>query len=497
MQIELIKFPYKYMEYEKRLQERELLALLPDAKIISDTKHSTTISSSTNENDILRELTYYSSFIIDGISYPTRQGVYEQDDTLRVTKQHTRYSTHGLHEYKGKFNPQIVHAITNIFKIKRGQIVLDPFDGSGTTILECAHAGISAYGTDINPMACYIANTKVSSLKINIKDAYTILESLKEKLSSPSLVYAVDENERIKYLQNWIPEETLCILETLREEMKTQEKSLADFFLVVASDLIRDYSYQEPSDLRIRRRKSSFPETPFITAYFSNIYKYLKRIEAIQSAEKYNSFPKNYAVNCDIKTDNPFDKIKFDAAITSPPYVTALPYIDTQRISLVWLELCSASEIGKLESSLIGSRELLKSEKNKWAEVINVNGDDLPEEIFGLIIMMNNSLTEKDGFRKQAVPTLTYKYFSEMKEMFVNIKKMMKKGALYGLVVGHNKTTLGGKEYNIDTPKLLAVLAQSCGWGIEELFLLQTYKRYGLNSKNAINRETLIILRNN
>ena len=84
-----------------------------------------------------------------------------------------------------------------------------------------------------------------------------------------------------------------------------------------------------------------------------------------------------------------------------------------------------------------------------------------------------------------------------MKEMFVNVKKMMKEDALYGLVVGHNKTTLGGTEYNIDTPKLLAILAQSCGWSIEELFPLQTYKRYGLNSKNAINRETLIILRNN
>lgn len=44
---------------------------------------------------------------IDGISYPTRQGLYEKDDTLRAVKQHTRYSTHGIHEYKGKFNPHI------------------------------------------------------------------------------------------------------------------------------------------------------------------------------------------------------------------------------------------------------------------------------------------------------------------------------------------------------------------------------------------------------
>lgn len=497
MQIELIKFPYKYMEYEKVLQERELISLFPTAHIISDNKHSTIISCDTIDKDILRELTYYSSFIINDISYPTRQGVYEQDDTVKVAKQHTRYSTHGLHEYKGKFNPQIVHAIANIFKVKCGQTVLDPFDGSGTTILECAHAGISAYGTDINPLACYIANTKVSSLTIDIKKAYMLIDILKEKFSSALPNYAEGENERIKYLQSWIPEETLCILESLREEMKAQEKALADFFLVVASDLIRDYSYQEPADLRIRRRKTPFPETPFVTAYFSNLYKYLKRIETIQSIENSNFVSENRAVNCDIKIDNPFDEKKFDAAITSPPYVTALPYIDTQRISLVWLGLCSASEIGKLEASLIGSRELLKSEKNKWAEVIKENASDLPEDIYSLIMDMNDSLSEKDGFRKQAMPTLTYKYFSEMKDMFVNVRKMMNHDALYGLVVGHNKTTLGGKEYNIDTPKLLAILAQNSGWNIEELFPLQTYKRYGINSKNAITKETLIILKNN
>lgn len=77
---------------------------------------------------------------------------------------------------------------------------------------------------------------------------------------------------------------------------------------------------------------------------------------------------------------------------------------------------------------------------------------------------MNESLNENDGFRKQAVPTLVYKYFTEMKSMFINVRSMMKPSGLYGLVVGHNKTTLGGTEYNIDTPYLLAVLAQQCGW---------------------------------
>ncbi len=496
MPIELVKFPYKYMEYEKILQERELFALIPDVKILSDSKDKTVISCDLINGDRLKELTYYCSFKINNICYLTRQGLLEQDDTLRVTKQHTRYSTHGLHEYKGKFNPQIVHAIVNIFNIQHGQTVLDPFNGSGTTILECAHAGIEAYGTDINPMACYIANTKISALKVDVSKACDVLEELIEKLSAPKWPEIYEEDERLKYLKNWIPSDTLCILEIIRAEMNNKEKPLADLFLIVASDLIRDYSYQEPTDLRIRRRKSPFPEISFLDAYNTNIRKYLRKIEIVQSIENINSFPSNYATNCNIKLNNPFEELQFDAAITSPPYVTALPYIDTQRISLVWLALCSASEIGKLDATLIGSRELLKSEKNKWMEIIEQNSKDLPDEIYTMVVSMSNSLSEKDGFRKQAVPTLVYKYFSEMKEMFINVKTMLKLDARYGLVVGYNKTTLGEREYNIDTPQLLAILAQSCGWSIEEILPLQTYKRYGINSKNAINKESLIILKN-
>lgn len=136
MQIELLKFPYSYMEYEKILQIRELKVLLPEIEVLSDDKHNTIISGERINLDNVKELTFYRAYKLDGISYPTRQGLYEKDDTLRAVKQHTRYSTHGIHEYKGKFNPQIVHAIANIFGVQRGHKVLDPFDGSGTTIIK-------------------------------------------------------------------------------------------------------------------------------------------------------------------------------------------------------------------------------------------------------------------------------------------------------------------------------------------------------------------------
>ena len=150
MQIELLKFPYVYMEYEKELQARELSALLPNAIIISDNKHSTIISVDNTELSAVYELTYYCAYKINDSIISTRQGLYEKDDTMHVFKQHTRYSTHGLHEYKGKFNPQIVHALINSFGITKNHTVLDPFNGSGTTGIACKKLKRKYIGIDID-----------------------------------------------------------------------------------------------------------------------------------------------------------------------------------------------------------------------------------------------------------------------------------------------------------------------------------------------------------
>jgi site-specific DNA-methyltransferase (cytosine-N4-specific) len=246
--------------------------------------------------------------------------------------------------------------------------------------------------------------------------------------------------------------------------------------------------------MRIRRRTSPFPEETMIQAWYKNISKYLKNISNARNVIGEVSV-NNYAINVDIKGYEKTEGV-FDAAITSPPYATALPYIDTQRISLVWLGLCKPEEIMQLESTLIGSREIISNEKAGWENRKTENSDELPLEIYSLITDIEGSLSPKDGFRKKAMPILLYRYFVEMKQMFINVSNKIVQGGKFALVVGHNKTTVGDVAYQIDTPHLLASLATYCGWNIIELVPLQTYKRYGINSKNAINKETLIILEN-
>ncbi len=495
MDIAIKKFPYRYMEYEKVMMKREIEIMFPNAIPLLDQREPVIANLEEEDFSKLQWLTFISEYKIGEEWHETYQCRVERDDTLKVAKQHTRYSTHGIHEYKGKFNPQIVHCMINLFGINEDSNVLDPFNGSGTTILECAHLGIHAEGTDINPMACFISNAKIDALSIDVTAAKECTDDFFESYKGPRDSKKDSDDLRIEYLKKWIPEETLNILEDVRAFADKQEKGLQSLILTLTSDLIRDYSYQEPFDLRIRRRKTPMPETPLLQVLRENIEKNLRKIEEIQLCLGPIK-TENKAINCDIKITNPFGSALFDAALTSPPYVTALPYIDTQRISLVWLGLCGADEIRDLEASLIGSREMLYKEKLAWNENMANNEAKLPEELYSLVCEMRLSLSDSDGFRKQAVPVLLYRYLSDMKSMFLNVSKMLKTGAPYALIVGHNKTTLGGKQFFLNTPELLAKLAQSCGWIIEEIIPLETYKRYGINSKNAIGEESMIVLRN-
>ena len=91
---------------------------------------------------------------------------------------------------------------------------------------------------------------------------------------------------------------------------------------------------------------------------------------------------------------------------------------------------------------------------------------------------------------------LLYRYFSAMKASLAAVRKVMRPGAPYGLIVGHNRTTIGGVPHYIDTPSHLANLALAENWQIQEFIPLQTYRRYGYHVSNAISAETLVLLRN-
>ena len=70
------------------------------------------------------------------------------------------YAFHNLYPYKGKFYPRLVRTITNAFKLNKNHLVLDPYNGCGTTTHECGIMGIKSIGVDINPIGNIISHLK-------------------------------------------------------------------------------------------------------------------------------------------------------------------------------------------------------------------------------------------------------------------------------------------------------------------------------------------------
>lgn len=494
--VELIRHPYKYFPYELELATREVKTLLPKVAV-SETPKGLRLRGGVDPT-IANRLVYFAG-ASDGEQYlPTMQARLERVNGHSSNRQSTRYSAHGLHEYKGKFNPQIVRAILNILDIPLGARVIDPFCGSGTSLLECAHLDMNAFGTDINPLAVFIANAKLAA----VSHPASVLRGVLAKVIKRARIIKTPKkgrnSARDEYLLSWFAPEIYGEIERLRLAIEELGQALAAPLLAIASNLLRDYSLQDPNDLRIRRRKSPIPEESFIAAYNEAATQFLNKVESAQQIVPVSQ-PSSRAILTDSRqlTANALNTSgKFDCALTSPPYATALPYIDTQRLSLVWLGLVPPAEILALESRLVGSREVRGGEsKRALLEQLQCNAANLPAAQSSYCKMLQNAIGEGDGFRRQAVPLLLYRYFVGMSQVFSSLRPLMKNGAPFALIVGGNHTTLGGHRFDINTPQHLAELASACGWTNTETVPLQTYQRYGYHMDNAVTAEAMVIVR--
>jgi len=524
---------YKYFPYEKRLALRETEALLcVRTRVEDDVVH---VDVATEQMQLIRRLTYFAKAITDTgesiIPDQTRweasaNGWHDSSTDLRLRRQSTRYSLHSLHEYKGRFNPQIVRAIGNLLRLEQDAFVLDPFCGSGTVLLEAAHIGWNAVGLDLNPLAVMIANAKVDLCHLGLEKfrqyskpvldkVKTLVElvgnceepfdaKLRSHLTKASASHQLPGHE---YLERWFPTDVLIQFQVLLHLIEqVQDTAIKSALKVCLSNAVREVSFQEPADLRIRRRKEPRENYPALLLFWQeadSLLESLKNTEGLrhlilpsthQVAFHRDSRSKQALADAN-KGFSPKNG-PFDAAITSPPYANALPYIDTQRLSLVLLGLVEAKEIATTDRALIGSREITNGERQSLELALESNEAGLPSSIRDFLMDLLNRIRQADvGFRRRNRPALLYKYFANMKKVFHAVQSCLLPGAPFALVVGTNRTRLDGTQIIIPTPEFLTDIALSEGFVKECVEELDTYQRYNLHRANSINSESLIILR--
>jgi SAM-dependent methyltransferase len=515
--LRLIWHDYKYFPYERVLAERE--ARLVFGVKPEEANDGLLLKTKRNVGAEAARLTYFKAVQNGGAFVVPDQAKLEASGNSNgagwdaaaqtipsLRRQSTRYSAHGLHEYRGKFNPQVVRAIGNLFGLEPGAWMFDPFCGSGTTLLEAAHIGWNALGIDINPLGVLIADAKLAAFNASPATLQRECDALARRLDP--VPDGSDWREHLpdpEYLAVWFPEKVLRKLRAILAAIgKVKPVALQDVFRVILSDVCRDVSLQDPGDLRIRRRKEPADDYPAVEAFLESMR---TKVASVVRARKHVQ-PKEgitqLAVHGDSRNADRAVRVllenrgqqAFDAAITSPPYATAMPYIDTQRLSLSLLGLMGSRELRRGEKTLIGNREIQDKERGQLEGQIRANAAKLPDDAVAFCRRLLELANHKShGFRRLNVPALVYKYLTEMGCMFASVLNVMQPKGRYALLVGRNSTELRGEEILIDTPQLLADVAASRGWTVEETLSFETYHRFDVHQSNSIREEVLLILR--
>ena len=176
------------------------------------------------------------------------------------TRKETSYLTHGYHRYPAKFIPQIVSRLVEKYT-KKGDLVVDPFGGCGTTLVEAKVMGRESIVVDINPVAVLITKAKKTQIKPDKLEEYFL--KLKNKIDSfnEDTKVKVPEHERIDYWFKQGEKRKLAFL--FSEISKIKDKDIRDFFYCGFSNILKNCSIWLQKSNKPTRDFNKKPSDPF------------------------------------------------------------------------------------------------------------------------------------------------------------------------------------------------------------------------------------------
>lgn len=273
--------------YELALAKIELRSLGVDFEITNNLREFD-LGSTENVDHLKKRLAYFKS--ING-EFTDYHFIQQYNQTRSVNQ----YLTHWFYPYKGKFHPQMIRALLNIIGVKEGEIVLDPFVGSGTTALECQLLGINCVGIDISPLCVLMSRVKTESL-----DVLEQIEVVKDSFSM-----GIKSENSTLYPQGGLFSEKR--LSEIKGERVRNFFRLAE--MIAHSDASR----------RKRDFQASFASN--VNKMLASVHDYKKAAEQLELRLGKTHIAKDDVRNLDLGGR------KVQGIITSPPYSIALNYV--------------------------------------------------------------------------------------------------------------------------------------------------------------------------
>jgi len=444
----------------------------------------------------------------NGIDLETLKKILPFSDPIPLPNRRClRYGTHGIHEYRGKFFPQLVRSLINIAGASKKAIVADPMSGSGTTIVEAALMGCHGIGLDMNPLSVFIGNTKCELLKSDpskIKSSYLkVRESVlapEDRKKSPLNYFSTLSAEDQEYLKNWFSDDVLNGLDDIVKAISdVKYKPAKNLMWVSLSNVLRTVSWQKDDDLRVRKEVRLDKEIDPKLEFLEELGRSVRAILAFLYQNGSETDIKYDIVDGDARQFSSVWKEfrnKVDVVITSPPYATALPYLDTDRLSLIYLGLLKRQEHRAHDHKMIGNREISEKLRKDYLVQLSVGKSELPKSVHELIKKIESKNEGTDaGFRRRNLPALLAKYFFDMRAVLSEVYSALKPGGTAFFVVGNNHTIAGGQRVDILTANLLEDIAGMLNFEIQDSISMEMLISRDIFKKNASESEKILVLK--
>ncbi len=259
------------------------------------------------------------------------------DWTFRGIK--AKEGIHAIHSYPAMMAPPIARRLISELT-REGDIVLDPFCGSGTVLAEAILLNRKAIGYDINPLALLIAKVKTTPLKTReLEDA---LRRIEQRLVSNGAPKSPSNFSNIEY---WFKPEVIANLARLRTAINAEESNdIKDFFKVVFARTVRQTSNTRRNEFKLFRlpdEKLRFFKPDVFLVFRTIAFECIGAMEDI-SNRLVNPVP-IATIQChDARIPFPLPRDSVTLMLTSPPYGdsrTTVAYGQFSRLALQWLDM--------------------------------------------------------------------------------------------------------------------------------------------------------------
>ena len=245
---------------------------------------------------------------------------------------------HRLHPYLGKFIPQLVEVLLARY-FRPGQHVLDPFAGSGTTLVQALESGLDATGVDVAAFNCLLMDVKTREYNRFVLERE--LREVHERIDSAKWLRAT----RSRYMRRWYS--ARAVDELLGFRAIVDEYEHRDVLRIVLARAARSARRTTHFDL-------DFPAAPQLEPYWCHKHKRICR-----PVEKASHFLRRYILDT-LERLKEFASVRarsraatvmhadardvryagrFDGILTSPPYPGLIDYHEQHRYAYELLEL--------------------------------------------------------------------------------------------------------------------------------------------------------------